>query len=237
LSDIRIIRYSGFFDEPGAFGLYSFFAILLNKIYFKNKKVELWLIFLTLFTLSLAFYALVVLYFLFFYINKSNLKYILLLSMGIGLLFVYLSANTDDNEAASKIYDLTFKRFEMDDSGLAENNRASLSEHDKEIFFEYPILGSTKESVNGSNLFSVFAKYGIFGALFYYAFLVYFIFQIVLLSPKDFFFYFKLLLLILVNFYSRPEMSSVFSLLVFVSIIYYIRKNYNTQHIQINSKI
>lgn len=231
VSDIRFIRYSGFFDEPGAFGLYSFFAIVLNKIYFKNAKKELWLILLTMFTLSLAFYMSMVLYFLFFYINKSNLKYVIFLIAGILTIYLYLSSNLED-ETSKMIYDSSFKRFEMNDSGLAENNRADLSDNDKRIFFEYPLLGSgtTKEKISASNLYSILANYGIFGSLFYYAFLLYFIFQITLMSPKYFLFYLKILILILLNFYSRPEISSVFTLLVFVSIIYYIRYNSEIQN-------
>lgn len=231
VSGIRFIRYSGFFDEPGAFGLYSFFAIVLNKIYFKNVKKELWLILLTAFTLSLAFYISMVLYFLFFYVNKSNLKYIVLSFIGIVSLYFYLNSNKED-ETTGMIYDSTFKRFEMNDSGLAENNRSALSDNDKKVFLKYPLLGAggTKEKISGSNLFSILATYGIFGALFYYALLLYFIFQIILMSYKYFLFYLKILLLILVNFYSRPEISSVFTLLVFVSIIYYIRYNFEIQN-------
>lgn len=230
VSGIRFIRYSGFFDEPGAFGLYSIFAIVLNKIYFQNAKKELWLILLTMFTFSLAFYFSMVLYFLFFYVNKSNLKYILFLFMGILTMYFYLSSNVED-ETTGMIYDATFKRFEMDDSGLAENNRSALSDNDKKIFLEYPLLGSgtTKEKISGSNLFSILASYGIFGTLFYYAFLLYFILQITLMSYKYFLFYLKILLLLLLNFYSRPEISSVFTLLVFVSIIYYNRNNFEIQ--------
>ena len=231
VSGIRFIRYSGFFDEPGAFGLYSFFAIVLNKIYFNNVKKELWLILLTAFTLSLAFYISIVLYFLFFYVNKSNLKYIALFFVGIVSLYFYLNSNKED-ETTGMIYDSTFKRFEMNDSGLAENNRSALSDNDKKVFLKYPMLGagSKKEKISGSNLFSILATYGIFGSLFYYALLLYFIFQIILMSYKYFLFYLKILLLILINFYSRPEISSVFTLLVFVSIIYYIRYNPEIQN-------
>lgn len=222
--NIRILRYSGFFDEPGTFALFSFFAIILNKIYFKNKKRELWLITLTVFTLSVGFYVSMIVYFLFFYLTRSNLKNIVILAFFLSFFSFYIIENKEDG-SISKLYEFTFKRFEMDDSGLAENNRAPLIKHDKEVFYNYPILGSgtTQEEIYGSNLFSVFAQYGVFGSLFYYAFLVYFGFQIILMNKKDLFFYLKILLLILLNFYSRPEMSSVFTLLIFISIIYYVR--------------
>lgn len=224
VSNIRVLRYSGFFDEPGTFALFSFFAIILNKIYFKNKKMELGLIILTVFTLSVAFYISIIVYFLFFYITRSNFINIIIIATMLSVASFYIISNKED-ESISKVYDFTFKRFEMDDSGLAGNNRTPLIEHDKSVFYNYPILGSgkTKEEIYGSNLFSVFAQYGVFGSLFYYAFLIYFSYQIMLMNKKDIFFYLKILLLILLNFYSRPEMSSVFTLLIFISIIYYVR--------------
>lgn len=228
VANIRLIRYSGFFDEPGTFALFSFFAIILNKIYFVNKRIELWLIILTVFTLSIAFYVSMIVYFMFFYLTRSNLRNIVIIVAVLSVASFYIIKNKED-ESIGKLYEFTFKRFEVDDSGLAENNRAPLIEHDKKVFYNYPILGSgkTKEEIYGSNMYSVFAQYGIFGFLFYYAFLLYFCSQIVLMNRKDFFFYLKILLLILLNFYSRPEMSSVFTLLIFISIIYYVRYERN----------
>lgn len=236
VSNIRLIRYSGFFDEPGTFGLYSFFAIILNKIYFQNKKIEIWLIILTLFTLSIAFYASMIAYYLFFYLKRANFKSFVVIFTVLGVTSFYIIENKED-ASIGKLYEFTLKRFEVNDSSLAENNRAPLIEHDKNVFFKYPILGSgkTKEEIFGSNIFSILAQYGIFGFLFYYAFLLYFCFQIILMNRKEIFFYIKILLLIILNFYSRPEMSSVFTLLVFVSIIYYVRNNKDQRIVQFST--
>lgn len=224
ISNLRLIRFSGFFDEPGTFALFSLFAIILNRIYFKNSRIELWLITVTMFTMSLAFYFIIFVFFLFFYITRSNLKYIAGIIIAIGLSSYYLNKNID-NETISKMYEFTFKRFEFSGGGLAENNRADISIQDKTVFYKYPLLGagSDKKEVHGSNLYSIFALYGIFGSIFYYAFLVYFALQIITIKRKQRLFYFKILLLILLNFYHRPELSSVFTLLVFVSIIHYVR--------------
>lgn len=224
VANIRLIRYSGFFDEPGTFALFSIFAIILNRIYFKNKIFERGLIFVTIFTMSLAFYFILFVFFIFFYINKSNLKYLLLILIAIGFSYKFISDNTS-NDTVNKIYEFTFKRFEINESGLAENNRSELSDHDSQVFFDHPVLGTgwANGDVYGSNFFSVFARYGIFGSVFYYAFILYFAFQILLMEGKYRFFYLKILCLILINFYHRPEMSSVFTLLIFVSIIYYIK--------------
>lgn len=240
VSNIRLIRYSGFFDEPGTFSLYSFFAVILNKIYFQNKRIEIWLVILTLFTLSIAFYVSMIVYFMFFYLTRANLRSLVIIVAVLSMASFYIIQNKED-ASVGKLYEFTFKRFEVNDSGLAENNRTPLIENDKNVFYNYPVLGSgkTKEEIYGSNIFSVFAQYGIFGSLFYYFFLLYFCFQIILMNRKDIFFYLKILLLVLLNFYSRPEMSSVFTLLVFISIIYYVRnkknvKNYSISGIGIN---
>lgn len=226
VSNIRLIRYSGFFDEPGTFALFSFFAIILNKIYFENKRIELWLIILTVFTLSIAFYVSMIVYFMFFYLTRSNLRNIVIIIAVLSVASFYIIKNKED-ESIGKLYEFTFKRFEVNDSGLTGDNRVELSMHDKKVFYEYPILGagSTKMEIYGSNLFAVFAQYGIVGSLFYYAFLVYFVLQIIMMNNKNRYFYFRILILILINFYSRPELSSVFTLLIFVSIIYHIRSD------------
>lgn len=222
--NIRILRYSGFFDEPGTFALFSFFAIILNKIYFQNKRIELWLIILTVFTLSIAFYVSMIVYFVFFYLTRSNLRNIVIIITVLSVASFYIIKNKEDS-AIGKLYEFTFKRFEVNDSGLTGDNRVELSKHDKTVFYEYPVLGagSTKMEIYGSNFFAVFAQYGIIGSLFYYAFLVYFVLQIIMMNRKDRFFYFRILILLLINFYSRPELSSVFTLLIFISIIYQIR--------------
>lgn len=236
-SNIRIIRYSGFFDEPGTFALFSLFAIILNRIYFNNKRIELWLISVTIFTMSLAFYFIIFVYFLLFYFTRSNLKFFIAILIAISLSYLYLNKNIN-NETISKVYEFTFKRFELDDNGLAQNNRAGNSEHDRAVFYQYPILGagSAKKEVIGSNLFAIPAQYGIVGTFFYYAFLVYFALQIISIKGKRRFFYSKILLLILLNFYHRPELSSVFTLLVFISIIHYVRNESLINEINITSE-
>jgi hypothetical protein len=232
LGNIRLIRYSGFFDEPGTFALYSMFAIILNRVYFNNRRMEIWLIVLTTFTFSLAFYFVMAIYFIFFYLKPSSIKYILLISLLVSGSYFYLEANKED-ESLSKLYEFTFKRFELDDSGagLAENNRADLSEHDRKLFFDNPFFGtgSTRVEVWGSNFYSVFAKYGIIGSLFYYAMLVYLLFLIVQLKTKKLIFYLKIVFIILINFYHRPEMSSVFAMLFFISLIFYVRVELSKQ--------
>ena len=66
---IYIIRYAGFFDEPGTFIFFLFHSLFINKIFLKNKKVEIILIVCGIFTFSIAFYVIIIAYFLLFYLN------------------------------------------------------------------------------------------------------------------------------------------------------------------------
>jgi hypothetical protein len=50
----------------------------------------------------------------------------------------FFSSNVED-ETTGMIYDATFKRFEMDDSGLAENNRSAFGDNDKNLL-KYPFI-------------------------------------------------------------------------------------------------
>jgi hypothetical protein len=224
IGNLRLIRYSGFFDEPGAFALYSFFAIILNRIYFNNRKIELWLIVVSMFALSLAFYIMILAFFLLFYLNRNNLKKVIIIILTIFATYVFISNNTS-NVIISKFYELSFKRLEISDKGISGNNRAIRSENDKKIFFKHPILGvgSQNKEVVGSNFYSIFAKFGILGSVFYYAFLVYLLLLILTMEGGQQNFFFKIIFLMLLNFFHRPELSAVFTLLVIAAIIYYIR--------------
>lgn len=230
--NIRILRYSGFFDEPGAFGLYALFAILLNKVYFNDKKIELWLIILTIFTLSLAFFIIITIFILLFYLNKRYIKYFVTSFVVAAIFLTYLSTITD-NESKAKIFEFTVDRFKVDNGKFAGDNRSHLVNNDKKYFYNFPLLGAgpTFNEERGSNLYAIFAKYGIIGATFFYALLLYMLYLVIKSSRINRMDYFKIILLILLNLFHRPELSSVLALLVFISIIYKIKldNQLNTQ--------
>lgn len=60
--DTDVIRYAGFFDEPGRMAFYLSAALLVNKCYWDNRTVGAILVVVGAFTFSLAFYVSVVLY-------------------------------------------------------------------------------------------------------------------------------------------------------------------------------
>ena len=227
LEGLRVMRYAGFFDEPGTFGLFSLFAIILNKIYFDNRKIEKWLIFLTLFTFSLAFIIIIFVYIFLVYFKISYIKYAILPVLLIVAFYFALANYKGNNQSIIIIKTMTLDRFKMDDKGtLSGNNRYAASLHDKNVFLENPFLGvQVDDMVRGNNQYSVFAKHGIFGSLFYYAFLNYFLILTMKLKKDKKIFFLKMFLVIILNFFHRPEFSAVLTLLIIYSMINYLNQN------------
>ena len=220
---IRVIRYAGFFDEPGTFSLFSVFALILNKVYFNDKNKELLLILVTIFTFSIAFYVTIFFYFLFFYVTKKDMKYVPLI---ISVVFIcYLSLQNSNGGSLGTIYKLTFERLDFSEDARGNNNRAGPMENDRRIFFNNFLLGVGlgSEEVEGSNVFAVFARYGVIGSFFFYAFLIYLLLLIVNVPLENRKLFFKIYIVILLTFFYRPELSSVMVLLVFYMLIDYIK--------------
>ena len=212
LDNLRVIRFSGFFDEPGAFSLYSLFATLINKIYFDNRKYEKMLIITTLFTFSIAYFSIILLYFILFYFKRQYIKYFLFATLIIFAFSLYLNNYSGDNKSLLYLNKFTFERFKMDaDGNISGNNRKDASIADKKIFFDNLFWGvGDSTQIAGNNVFSVVARFGIIGSLFYYAIIIYFIILILKAPNTDKQIYIKVLFLILMNLFHRPEFSAAF---------------------------
>lgn len=219
--NVRFLRFAGFFDEPGTFGLFSLFAILLNKIYFDNRKVEIYLIIVTLFTFSVAFYIIIAVYYFLFYFNRSNLKYLLLICLCIVAFNIYLTNYKGDNGTIIFLNNTTVGRFEINDNRIISvSERLDRGVDDKILFFENPFFGVQDiNKIRGANFYSVFANHGLFGSLFYYVFLVYYLFYAFNLKGPKRVLFLKIFILIIANIIHRPEFSSLFILLLIYSMI------------------
>jgi hypothetical protein len=221
---IRLIRYAGFFDEPGTFALYSLFAIIINKIYFGDRKVEYWLIIVTAFTLSLAFYIIIAIYLLLFNFKLSYVKYLIVPLVCSIIIFNYLNTYKGENNSILTLKKMTVERIKLDEKRtFVGNNRFEASSHDKKIFFQNPLFGTqSKEEIKGISFYYVFAMYGIIGSFFYYGLLVYFIFRILQMRGPTQIFFFKIIALIMLNLFHRPDFLSVFTLITIYSMIKYL---------------
>ena len=224
---LRMLRFAGFFDEPGTFGLYSLFAIILNKIYFNNKKIENVLILVTCLTLSIAFYFSGFVHLILFYFNKKNWSYFVLFFLFVGLTYFFLQYF--DNPIIDLINKLTFSRIEEVSGDFAGSNRGDLMVNDYNVFVNNPLLGVGYSSpqISGSNFFSIFARYGLLGSFFYYFMLLYLLYVIVKLND---FYYLKFFFLILLGLLHRPEIASILTLLLLYSLIHFIENKLNSNN-------
>lgn len=167
-----VIRYSGILDEPGAMAFWGMFSLLTNKLWVKDRKIELPLVVSLLFTFSLAYYIQLAFYLFFFYFNKLTKKRVSGISL-VGFAFLCLVFQSKDTDF--DIYKISLARFEYDEySGrLRGNNRKELIEKSAAIFKDHPVFGIGPTAFYSmdymaDNPFEVLAKNGIWGAFFLY---------------------------------------------------------------------
>lgn len=165
-----MIRYAGFFDEPGAMAYWGLYALLINKLFIKNNRLELVLIVCLLFTFSLGYYFQLAVYLLLFSTGKKS-KYTWLSLGVVALLALILFSNVSSD---SLIFEKTIGRIDetiqdSQESGsiFIAGNRSEYSENAKKLFLSSPLFGSSSAAFAiGNNIYENLAKYGIFGCLF-----------------------------------------------------------------------
>lgn len=171
----NIIRYSGFFDEPGAMANWGVFALIFNKLFFNNRKFETLLVICLCFTFSMAFYIQIVLYYVLYY--GGNIRRLFTVSL-ILILLGCVTFHLIDKD--SDIYQLTYARFEFDpmNGDIKGNSRSELTEKAKAQFLKAPIMGIGAEALGkieymDDNPFETLAKDGVVGTIFMYLPLVF----------------------------------------------------------------
>lgn len=166
---INVIRYAGFFDEPGAMAAWGMYALLLNQLIINSKKMERILLICLSFTFSVAYYIQVILYILFFKIKKT--KHLLICLLIIAASCFTIIELKDSNEA---LYNLTLGRLELNDKGTIKGDtRSSLSSIAKNYFKKSPLVGNgptyiQKVDYMGDNPFETLASDGLIGSVIMY---------------------------------------------------------------------
>lgn len=224
----RMFRYSGFFDEPGAMGLWGLLAILLNKLIFNNRKIEIILIVCLLFTFSIAYFISISLYLLLFVFKPKNIKIIIPFSIIIIGCLYFISKD-------SHLNDQLFGRLQYDKTtGTIEGNtRAEEQKNAEKVFKANPlfgvgatnavVMGKNGNSIN-SNILSPFAKDGIVGV-----FVLYAPFLLTVWKQRGNNVAFKCLLVYSLSFFHRSIIVGVFDItmyLIFLDIVSRSGKNY-----------
>lgn len=140
------LRPAGYYDEAGSFAFVVMFLLLLNRKYFKNMKWEYALLFLPLFTTSLAHIFTILIFGFLFYLNKKNVIKTIV-AIGILSTIVIVFANgISSTESGSYFKERTIDRFEDFISGGEDVGRQGGLDLGPQIFTENP-FGLSKEEV------------------------------------------------------------------------------------------
>lgn len=219
LDESTDLRFSGFFDEPGAMAYWGMYALVINKMFIKDKYLEIPLIISLIFTFSLGFYIQLVAYIFLFYVNKNNIGKSIVYAILVVLLYVGVKATegTDLNH----VYQMTIGRVE----NIQENSNGSIAIDDRESstimaqkeFSMNPFLGTTKLDLDvGNNIYEPLALYGIIGSL---LILFPFIWLLIDAIRKRQFDVIRCIVVIFVGFMHRPFRENPLYIFILYSII------------------
>lgn len=155
-----ICRVAGFFDEPGALAFWGIIALITNRLFFKNTKVEVLLIISLLPTLSAAYFVQLFLYIIFFYHNKT--KHLIIISLLLGVIGFLVYKGIGDNVQLAY---LTTERFE---GGQIRSSRIDMTKRTKLQFEQSPLLGVGAKELQergyfDDNPYEIPAKDGLIG--------------------------------------------------------------------------
>lgn len=166
----NIIRVGGFFDEPGAFAFWGIWALIINKLFIKNKFAEIIIIIGLAFTFSISYYIQVILYLVLFYHNNPKVIITIAVFVIVASAIIITTKGTDFD-----IYKLTFQRFEKNYYGdFAGNNREPLMVEAKKYFYNNMIFGYGARNIENLNIyiadnpFETLAQDGILGTIITY---------------------------------------------------------------------
>lgn len=215
------IRNAGFYDEPGSLACWGIFALLLNKLFIGNKRVEYLLIFGLITTFSMAYFIQICAYLFLFYKNQRK-KVFLWTFLFFMALLLFSTINQSLSEAI-------FGRFYVNaETGfIVGDNRSELFLKCWNIFSSSPIIGvgannlatvyAEKEGFLGANFFVNFASDGFIGAIISFLPLLYLL-KLGLHRRQ----YFYAFIIILLGYLQRPytETQLLYPLLLYTLLLH-----------------
>lgn len=233
------VRNAGFFDEPGALAFWGVYALLLNKLYVKNKIIEYILIIGLISTLSLAYFIQLAAYLVVFYRKQAGK--LLLITILLSAAVYYITSSND------MMYNAIFGRVEYNTkTGTIEgDNRSDLFSNCWEIFKQNPIIGIGARALTspevareygfvGANFFTNWASDGLLGGIITYIPLIY----IYMLGKKNKVFI-GVSIILLLGFLQRPYDNTqlLYPLITYTLLLLEEHNTYKFMHTRNNEKI
>lgn len=168
------IRYAGFFDEPGAMGYWGVYALVINRLFIKDWKLEKMLIICLLFTFSMGYYTQIAIFLILTALGGSKSLRTKLIWIGVTIGCIGILYGTKDTRY-NIVYQETIGRFEQASEGerfLEGTSREKMTRESKEIWLEHPWMGfgwpvKNKKYI-GDNPYETLAHDGIIGTLYLY---------------------------------------------------------------------
>ncbi|MFV8372674.1 hypothetical protein [Flavobacterium sp. LB2P74] len=200
-------RPAGYYDEAGTFAYVVMFLLLLNRKYFQNMKWEYALIFLPLFTTSMAHIFTIFIFGALFHLNKNNIIKMMIF-VGIFGVMILFFANTFSAEKSEILKEKTIGRFTDFISGGEDAGRQGGLDLGLKIFNKNS-FGVSKEDVSRDypefvheTFWGPIIYFGIFGIGFYLLPFLYI--GLTAIRKKDKFTIF-MLLIVFINLLQRPS--------------------------------
>lgn len=210
ITDYGLTRFCGLFNEPGFFGTIAILTLISRK--FKMDSVNIVILIASLFTFSLAFFALLLIYFALKAIAYKKVKFLFLIAILLTSVF-YLS--TKELNDSNLLFFL--QRVIPEDGGLISNNRTSYDleqawsifiNDSEKLFFGYgPFL-----SVKGSSYKIMIMKHGIIGMVLIFVPFILACFKLARRNKDSV----LLIIIFIISIYQRPQ---IFNLAYFVVLI------------------
>ena len=168
LDETSSLRYSGFFDEPGAMAYWGIYALVINRLFVKEKWIEIPLMVCLLFTFSAGYYIQLVIYVILFSISKKNIGSGIIMC-GLIVISMFIIESTKGSNL-DFVYEMTLGRLDTmfgNTQDISLDNRSESTELAYKEFLSNPIFGTKNLDQNiGNNIFEPLALNGLVGTFF-----------------------------------------------------------------------
>lgn len=249
---IRLIRPSGYFDEPGSLSFYLIILLFVNDLIYKSKRIRYIIIICGATTLSVAFY--IILFFYFILHFKSSWTIYLVRGMplfilAISLYYVHIPSETREVINKFTVDRVTSLFVGEEEAGYNQgNNRSELIKTAIAAIKDSPFIGqgfsysknpSSKfyEQFMGANIFGVFGIQGIFGGIIFSLHILYLFYICMFVKPRILNTPKKVFILYAMMIIQRPDY--IGGLLTYISVlilIFSVSIYYQSSHLSCNDQ-
>lgn len=247
IGSVRMIRPSGFFDEPGTLAFYLIILLIINELYFRSNLLKYLIILCGSATLSVAFYIIIVIYFIMsikaWFNVKAIIAFVIILMLG---LYFTSKLSTEQGDVLKRFtIDRVTSLFQEKGSGSGYNqgnNRAKLIDNAILAVETKPLIGlglSYSEDPTsvlygefmGANIVGIIGIHGLIGGVMFSLHLLYLVYVCFKHAPNRLDDPKKMLILYLIMIFQRPDyIGGILTYISVISLIFTVQNYYSCQN-------